>query len=149
MDVRLNHAAIREFLYSPQGPAFREVERYTRLVANRARQLVGVDSGRLRSSIQHTVTVEGTRIIGRVGTRLEYGLYHHEGTGIHGPRRRVITPKRSTVLVFTPKGSNNVVFARSVQGSRPNPFLVRALMEMVPWPVDTDISGERNRTRRS
>jgi len=135
MEVRLDHAAIREFLYSPQGPVFREVERYSRLVANRAKQLVGVDTGRLRSSIQHTVHVEGTRVVGRVGTVLDYGLYHHQGTGIHGPARRPIRPRKSTVLVFQPRGSSEVVFAKEVQGSRPNPFLVRALIDMVPWSV--------------
>lgn len=132
MKVRIDQAALRDFLYSPDGPVFQEVERYSRLVANRAKQLVGVDSGRLRSSIQHTVTVEGTRVVGTIGTVLEYGLYHHQGTGIYGPTGRPIRPVRARVLVFRGRGGSRV-FAHQVQGSPPNPFLVRALQEMVPW----------------
>lgn len=135
VDVELDHGAIREFLLSPQGPVFREVERYTRRTANRAKQLVGVDTGRLRSSVQHTVVIEGNRVVGRVGTLVEYALYHHQGTGIYGPSGRPIRPRRARVLVFTPAGSSDPVFAQEVRGSRPNPFLVQALEDVVPWPM--------------
>lgn len=136
MRVNLNQAAINELLRGPHGPVVREVNAVTRRVEMRAKTKVGVDSGRLRSSIQRTLSVELTRVVGRVGTAVQYGLYHHQGTGIYGPRRRPIRPKKAGgVLVFTPKGSTQVVVAREVQGSRPNPFLVDALREVSPWPV--------------
>lgn len=138
MTVRLtiDRAALNDLLRSPNGPVAREVASLTRRVENRAKTYVGVDTGRLRSSLQSTLSVETGRVVGRVGTAVQYGLYHHEGTGIHGPRKRPITPKKNGgVLVFTPQGASGPVFARSTQGSRPNRFLLKAFQEVVPYPI--------------
>lgn len=141
MRVTLNQAALEAFLRSPQGPVFKEVASYTRRVHNRARQEVGVDSGRLRSSLSHTMNVDGNRVVGRVGSVVAYARFHHDGTGIYGPTGRPIRPKNSSHLVFHPKGSKVLVFATQVKGSKPNPFLVRALVETVPWPVQRTREG--------
>lgn len=135
MQVRLNQAALNEFLRGSSGPVVREIASYSRQVSNRAKQKVGVDSGRLRSSIQHIVNVEGTRVVGRVGSGVQYARYHHDGTGIYGPEGRPIRPRNAHMLAFVPKGQKGVVFAHQVRGSRPNPYLVDALEEIVPWPV--------------
>lgn len=134
MRVHLNQARIQELLRSSSGPVAREVNSYARRVANRAKQKVGVDSGRLRSSINHTLNIDGARIVGRVGSLVDYARYHHDGTGIYGPTGRPITPRNGKFLVFPGKGGGTV-FARQVRGSPPNPFLVSALEETVPWPV--------------
>lgn len=134
--VQVDRAALSELLLSPNGPVVRHVTSLSRRVENRAKVYVGVDTGRLRSSLQSVVSVERRKVVGRVGTSVQYGLYHHEGTGLYGPRRQVIRPrKRGGVLAFTPKGSNEVVFAQFVRGSRPNRFLLKAFTEVVPYPV--------------
>jgi hypothetical protein len=66
-----------------------------------------------------------------VGTNVTYAMYVHEGTGIFGPRHARITPKKGKYLVFTPKGAKGKVFARSVSGSRPKPFLAEAIRAAV------------------
>ena len=43
------------------------------------------------------------------------------GTGIHGPKGRKIVPKKGKFLVF--EGKDGLVFARSVEGMKPQPFL--------------------------
>lgn len=135
MRVVLNRPALNNLLRSPQGEVAQEVNRITRRIEARAKTKVGVDTGRLRSSIQRTLTVEGSRVVGRVGSSVQYAAYHHQGTGIYGPKGRPIRPKNGPFLVFTPKGSRSPVFARQVSGSKPNPFLVEALREVVPWPI--------------
>lgn len=140
MRVRLNQARIQELLRSSSGPVAREVNSYARRVANSAKQKVGVDSGRLRSSISHTLNIDGARVVGRVGSLVDYALYHHDGTGIYGPTGRPITPRNGQFLVFPGKGGG-MVFAKQVRGSRPNPFLVLALEEVVPWPVQRAREG--------
>lgn len=135
MRVELNRSALEELLRSPAGPVVREVTKYTRMTENRAKTKVGVDTGRLRSSITGTVTAEGTRIVGRVGSGVVYAAYHHQGTGVYGPKGRPIRPKNGPFLVFTPKGAKRPVFARQVSGSKPNPYLVDALRETVPWKI--------------
>lgn len=86
-----------------------------------------IDTGRLRSDISTSRIRRGIVRGARVGTRLIYGPWVHDGTGIHGPRRRLIVPKRATVLRFKPKGSAVFVYARSVKGMKPNRYLTDAL----------------------
>lgn len=89
-----------------------------------------VDTGLLRSNI-HTSRI--VKIIGyprrgaQVGTWIKYGRWVHDGTGIWGPLHHRIYPRTKQYLKFTPKGSVKVVFARSTQGMRPNPFLKESL----------------------
>lgn len=86
-----------------------------------------VDTGRLRSSIKAVPIRRGGRPGSRIGTKVSYALYVHNGTGIFGPRGMRIKPKTARYLRFIPKGGHRYVYARSVKGMRPNPFLVDAL----------------------
>lgn len=140
MRVRLDRSNINDLLRGSSGPVVRQINSYSRQVANAAKQRVGVDSGRLRSSIQHTVEVRGAKVVGRVGSLVDYARYHHDGTGIYGPTGRPIRPRNGKFLVFPGRGGG-MVFAREVQGSKPNPFLVSALEEIVPWPVQRSREG--------
>lgn len=105
----------------------RDMMRRGKNVQTVARALAPKASGALAASIYvrgiFYLTYPGVEI----GTPLKYGLYQHEGTGIYGPRRRYITPRRAKFLVFRPKGSSKLVFARRVRGVTKKPFLKNAL----------------------
>lgn len=71
-------------------------------------------SGRLRSSWRRfAVFVDGFTI----GSAAWYSKFHQSGTGIYGPRKRPIRPKRAGVLRF--KAGGRFRFAREVRGSVP------------------------------
>lgn len=74
----------------------------------------------------YDLTVEGEHSFLASGI-LVSNSYIHEGTGIYGPRRRPIRPRRKKVLRFTVRGQPEPVFATSVKGIRPNPYLRKAL----------------------
>ena len=93
---------------------------------NRAKVLAPVDTGRLRASIRmesrRTFTL---KTVWTVGSDVYYAPYVNDGTRPH-----VIRPKTKQALRFMVGG--RVVFARVVNhpGTRPNPFLDRALREV-------------------
>lgn len=140
--IRLNQAAMRELLQGPTGPVVRHITTLTRRTTSKAKRYCPVDEGTLRASIQGVVIPGNGRVVGRVGTGLIYGLYQHEGTGIYGPRGGRIYPVRRQFLKFEVKsgrsarGRRPLVFARSVRGVKPTKFLIRALRDVVPYPVN-------------
>mgnify|MGYP001612490550 CR=1 FL=1 len=133
MVVRVRHDEAEWFriFRSPTGVVARYVEDLTRQGANRARQLAPVDTGSLRASVSTSVFRRGGKLVGSVHSLLDYAIFVHEGTGIYGPRHRIIKPRRAQVLVFRPRGGPTV-FARSVKGQQGQPFLVRAIHEVLP-----------------
>ncbi|MEU4228310.1 hypothetical protein AB0F17_28785 [Nonomuraea sp. NPDC026600] len=147
--VRLNQAAYRELVNGPAGPVVRQAERIGRRTVNQAKKNVKVDDGHLRTSIDHNVTVFPGRVVMRAGSPLDYGLYLHEGTGLYGPKRRVIrplNPAKTKALRFEVKGTGRggrglakgnrpVVFAKFVRGIKPDKWLVRAFRDACPYPV--------------
>lgn len=100
---------------------------------SRAQQIVGEElkdrSGKLKSSFDFDI-IKGDRTI-----ELEivskgadpYALYQHEGTGIYGPKRRPIKPKRGKFLVWKDPDSGRLIFAREVRGVPPKKFLTKAV----------------------
>lgn len=79
---------------------------------------IGVNTGRMRSSIG--VTQTGSRTV-TVGTNVKYARYFQFGTGIyagHGP----IRPKGAKALSFVVNGHRYVL--ASVKGQPPRPFLL-------------------------
>lgn len=131
---RLDKAAVARLLTSEQGPVARDLMRRGLRVETRAKaNLAGsggprrINTGRLRSSVTTTlVRVAGAPAV-RVGSDVDYAVLIHNGTGIYGPSGSPIRPRSGRFLVFTPKGSSTVVFARQVRGMEPNPFLTNAL----------------------
>lgn len=122
---RLNQAEVQRIL---RGDGVeRDLLRRGRRVQGVARRLVKVDKGRLRASITVELRYEVGKPVVQIGSRLRYAIMVHDGTGIYGPRGVPITPRRGQFLVFTPKGSNQVVFARAVKGQRGVPYLRNAL----------------------
>lgn len=149
--VKFNDAQIDDFLFSPTGPVVQEVARVARRVENQAKRNAPVDEGTLRASIFTEIDIARPRVTARVGSKLKYALYVHEGTGIYGPRGAVIRPRTASVLVFepgrligplprgrreSPRGRRGgPIFAKFVRGIPKNPFLVEALIAESPWPV--------------
>lgn len=120
-------ANIRKMFADPKGQPARGMLKMAKRVERKAKRLVRVDKGRLRASITSHVIIRGGVPVGRIGTNVKYALFVHNGTGIYGPKRRPITPKNGKVLAWKGKGPKGIVFARSVKGMRPNPFLKDAL----------------------
>lgn len=146
MRVRVNQAEYRRLTQSPAGPVVRQADRIGRRTVNQAKRNVKVDDGHLRASIDHSLTVSSRRVTMRAGSPLDYGLYLHEGTGLYGPKRRVIRPVSAKFLRFEvkgpgpggrvpAKGRRAVVFAKFVRGVKPDKWLVRAFRDACPYPV--------------
>lgn len=90
-----------------------------------------VDTGHLRSSIQVQIRQYGAgKVAIRIGTNVKYARWVHDGTGIYGPRNRLIRPKKAKVLRFSGRryGKTGYIYARHVKGMRGNAFLEDALI---------------------
>lgn len=131
---RLDEAAIRRILASPQGGLARDMLKRGLKVETQAKRNLGglggpkrADTGRLRSSINTQLVIRDGRPIAVVGTNVRYARWVHDGTGIYGPRHMRIRPRRRKFLRFKSARSNRYVYARSVRGMRGNPFLRNAL----------------------
>jgi hypothetical protein len=148
---RVNQAVVDELLRGRSGPVVRHIQDICDAVTAEAARNVKRDTGALAASIEPTVNVYGKIVVGRVGTPLEYARYLHEGTGIYGPKGTPIRPVTAKVLRFkpgrmigplpkgqagsSPENRGGWVFARSVKGIPPHPFLVEAFERACPYPV--------------
>lgn len=126
----VNTGAIQALLRSPTGGVMHDLMRRGNRVATQAKKNLDsiprrINTGMLRNSIRVVpVRVSGTIGV-RIGTSLSYARFVHEGTGIYGPRRRMIVPKRRKALRWVSGG--RVVFSKKSRGMRPNPFMKNAL----------------------
>ena len=148
---RVNQQVVDELLRGRSGPVVRHIQDICDAVASEAKRNVKRDTGILAASIEPTVNVYGRLVVGRVGSPLEYARYLHEGTGIYGPKGKPIVPVTAKALRFkpgrmigplpagqrgtSPEDRGEWVFARSVKGIPPHPFLVEALERISPYPV--------------
>jgi hypothetical protein len=103
---------------SPTSGVARDMYRRGQNVRSRALQLVGVDTGRLKTSITVEMTHEGGVVGVRVGSAVVYAMWHHEG---HGP----LWPVRAKVLVFHVRG--RWVFTKHVGPVEGTEYLRKAL----------------------
>lgn len=135
--VRLDRADLRRAI---RGASMRELRTVGPMVVNRAKVLAPVDTGRLRASIgppryTRTWTLRPQVII---TADVEYAKMVHDGTPAHWIRPKpsrqgkpkVRGGKKPTYLRFMVNG--RWVYAREVwhPGTRPRPFLDRALREV-------------------
>ena len=118
---------VNAMLHSDTGMTGREIHRRGERVLARARELVGIASGRLYNSLRLSRTTVGGEVAVNISTNVRYARFHHDGTGIYGRTGRPIRPVSAKALRFKPRGSSQYVHAASVRGSRPNPFLREAL----------------------
>jgi Bacteriophage HK97-gp10, putative tail-component len=124
---RLDNAGIQRLLTSPSGGVSRDLIARGQRVQGDAKRRVGVDTGRLRASIVVEVVIINGGPGVRVGTRVRYARWHHDGTGIHGPRGVIITPRVKKFLRFKPRGAGRFIYVRSVKGAKGTRFLTLAL----------------------
>lgn len=121
--VRLDRAALSRTI---RGASRNELDASARRVLNRAKVLAPVDTGRLRASIRiesrRTFTF---RTVYTIGSDVHYAPYVNDGTRPHK-----IRPRTKKALKFQVGG--RTVFAAVVNhpGTKPNPFLDRALREV-------------------
>jgi HK97 gp10 family phage protein len=78
--IVFDEAGLDELFSSADGPAGKFLKRCTTKVTRRAKQLVRVDTGRLRSSINDEIGHEGGDLVGRIGTDVEYAIHQEFGT---------------------------------------------------------------------
>lgn len=93
----------------------------TEIWANIGRE-APTDHGRLAGSFQ---IEQGSGREWRIYSNVEYALFVHEGTGIHGPTGHKIVPRTASKLVFEWRGKT--WFLGSVAGQKPNPYADRAI----------------------
>jgi hypothetical protein len=129
-EIRVNQAALQHMLRNPKGQVARGILKIGKKVERKAKRLTPVDHGVLRNSITTELIIRKGPVA-RIGTKVKYALYVHEGTGIYGPKAKPITPKHGKVLVFTSRKTNKLVFARSVKGMKGTPYLRNALIAVV------------------
>lgn len=68
------------------------------------------DTGAMQIWRTRNITARGFSVF----SPREYAVYHQEGTGIHGPRRKPIRPVKARALRFP--GPSGPMFARQVDG---------------------------------
>ena len=113
-----------------RGPVSADLKRRGQLVLAKARQLAPVRTGKLRASLQMRFVYVGGAPQVQIGSELPYAVYQEMGTGIYAGRG-YIYPTRAKYLVFKPKGSSKLVFARRVRGTPALHFLERSIQEAV------------------
>ncbi len=95
----------------------------TGAVKTKARELVPVDTGRLRQSIVSDVKGTGFDVVGVVSPKEKYGVYVELGTKPHFP------PVGALSKWAKKRGLNPYLIARSIskKGTKPHPFMAPAL----------------------
>lgn len=127
INTNYDRNSINNMLHSSNGMTGREITRRGARVLARAKELVGYDSGRLHNSLRMSRATVGGEVAVTISTPVRYARYHHDGTGIYGRTGQPIRPVSAKALRFKPRGSTGYVYAASVRGSRPNPFMREAL----------------------
>lgn len=81
-----------------------------------------VDTGRMLRSVRYSIVkVDPYNPVISVYTGVHYARYQEHGTRAHGP-------VRAPYLVFRPKGSRKLVFAKRVRGVKAAHFMQKALL---------------------
>jgi hypothetical protein len=103
------------------------VTKVTKQILNRAKILAPVRTGRLRASGKMDIKITHFGPTGTVSFTVRYAHYVHDGTRPH-----IIRAKNKKVLKFKVQG--HVIYRPLVHhpGTRPRPFLTRALVEVAP-----------------
>lgn len=96
------------------------ISKYSVMVHGQAIKEAPYDTGRLRSSISSMMDVKAKGLRAIIQPNVKYAIFVHEGTKPH-----VIKPRNKKALYW--KGAEHPVKKVNHPGSRPNPFMERAL----------------------
>lgn len=117
------------------------VNRTSARAERQSKQEVPVDDGPLQSSIR--TDASGT-LSATVAPHKDYAPFVHDGTGLYGPRKKLITPTKGKVFATkvnpgfgTPNKGGWYIIGKSIKGQKPNPFMDRAYKKVKPI-VDND-----------
>lgn len=129
MTVKIRRAGIKEFTRKEIGDFVADLGKHV----ERAAQTKSPKFTRKLSKSIKTgkVTFRGDTASVRISTDTGYGLYPELGTGIYGPKRKIIRPKRAPFLVFQPRGLDHVIRVRSVKGQKPQHYMRDALISTI------------------
>jgi hypothetical protein len=103
---------------NPHGGVARDMYRRGQNVRSAAQRYVGVEHGRLKTSLHVEQVVRGDTLVTTVGSNVEHALIHHEG-------HDVIRPVRAKMLAFNVGG--RWVFTKHVRAVEGTEYLRRAL----------------------
>lgn len=135
VSIRLDSRALADLLRGPSGPVVRYMTSKAERVQELAKEKVGYDADKapgeeggehLRDTIVKRA-VEGPRGVEiLVGSEHERALMHHEGTAPHP-----IDASKAKTLHFSVSGVEVFVTHVDHPGTRPNPYLVDALDQVM------------------
>lgn len=113
------------------GQIYRGVQNAAGWVRDEGRKYVRdagrTNTGRLQNSIMSwQAKSSSSGVTFRVGSRLRYAIYQHEG--VDGP----VYPRRAKVLRFKPKGGGAFVFAQKTKGFKGIFFMKKAKDRLSP-----------------
>ncbi len=98
-----------------------KIEDACQLIENEAKEGCPVDDGTLKASINHKISKKENKLIGVIGTNVEYAPYVHEGTGIYATDGK---GRKEVPWVFKDaKGKTWVT-----KGQKPKPFLKETIL---------------------
>jgi len=125
--VRMSRTAVQDMVTDPASPAMRDLLRRGNAVRNAALDNIRsmgigtkVGTGQLAGSlVVEAIMVDGQPAI-RIGSRLPYAIYVHEGHG-------VILPRNGRFLAWPNPRGPGYIFARRVGPYPAKPFLREAL----------------------
>lgn len=89
--VNIDQRALDALLNDVNGPVGKELTRRAIRVEAAAKRYAPVDTGRLRSSIQNSLSRDADGLVAKVGTDVEYALYQEMGTR-HQPGTPFLRP---------------------------------------------------------
>jgi HK97 gp10 family phage protein len=105
-----------------------ELERFVYRIAAEIKNEAQMEAPTITRNLRNDIKVyEKGRLQFEVGNSklASYAPYVHQGTGIYGPKKTRIRPKRAKALkIPTKKG---VIYRKSSKGQKPNPYFERAL----------------------
>lgn len=125
-EFSIDSRGVAELFNDPRGDVYKHMERQARAVVVVAKRQVGKKTRALERSIGYRMVRAANGVFFEVTATNRIALLHHEGSRPH-----IITPHAQRVLRF--RSGGRVVYARQVAhpGTRPNPYLVTALREVV------------------
>jgi len=98
------------------------------IIESKMKKNCPVDTGVTRASIK---AKKIDKFTWEIGSESPIAEYIEMGTGIYGPKKRKITPKRRQALHWKGRGGKDI-FAKSVKGMPPRPFMRRSLTQSIP-----------------